>query len=96
MSQVAIPISQATSSLPLLIKRAACGEEIFIGDNGLAAAKLVAAMPSKPQRRLGFMKGRLEIPDTFFDPLPDDVLSAFGYGKDSSNTATALAADKQS
>lgn len=82
MSQVAIPISQATSSLPLLIQRAAEGEEIFIGDNGRATVKLVSAIPSKPQRRIGFMKGKMEIPQSFFAPLPDDILEAFGYGND--------------
>jgi hypothetical protein len=28
-------------------------------------------------RPLGWLKGQLEIPDSFFDPLPDDVLNAF-------------------
>ncbi len=90
MSQVAIPISQATSSLPLLIQRAAEGEEIFIGDNGQATVKLVAAIPSKPQRRLGFMKDKLDIPQSFFDPLPADILNAFGYEDAQASVAKGL------
>jgi hypothetical protein len=34
-----------------------------------------------PARRPGALKGLFELPDSFFDPLPDDVLEDF-YGKD--------------
>jgi hypothetical protein len=26
---------------------------------------------------MGVAKGQIEIPDSFFDPLPDDILKAF-------------------
>lgn len=79
MSQVAIPINQATSSLPLLIKRAACGEEIFIGDNGLAEVRLTAAKPTSCGIKLGLLEGKYIVPDDFDAPLPPDVLAGFGY-----------------
>ena len=41
---------------------------------GLAQEK-----PTKivPQRPIGLAKGQFEIPDSFFEPLPDDILDAF-------------------
>ncbi len=79
MSQAAIPISQASSSLPLLIKRAAGGEEIFIGDNGQAEVRLIAAKQSRGGIKLGLLEGRDTVPDDFDAPLPPDVLAGFGY-----------------
>ena len=40
-------------------------------------AKLVALQNPKPVRKAGSMKGRFEVPDSFFEPLPEDILDAF-------------------
>ena len=39
--------------------------------------KLVALQNPKPVRKAGSMKGRFEVPDSFFEPLPEDILDAF-------------------
>jgi hypothetical protein len=31
----------------------------------------------REKRRIGWMRGKLQIPDSFFDPLPDDLLDLF-------------------
>jgi hypothetical protein len=41
---------------------------------GLAQEKLSSAMEKRP---IGLAKGRFEIPESFFEPLPDDMLDAF-------------------
>lgn len=33
--------------------------------------------PSKTKRPIGKAAGRFEVPDSFFEPLPEDVLDAF-------------------
>ncbi len=45
----------------------------------IAELKLLPKRSSKP-RRLGQAAGQVEIPDSFWDPLPDDILEAFNGG----------------
>ncbi len=35
-----------------------------------------AAVPSGKKRTVGWLRGKLVVPDSFFDPLPDDLLAA--------------------
>jgi hypothetical protein len=32
----------------------------------------------QPARPIGWLKGQWEVPESFFEPLPDDLLKAFG------------------
>ena len=77
MSTPIVSIHQARSSLSQLVKRAASGETIFIGNDGRAEAVLTSAANSRPQKRLGLLEGKLTIPDDFDDPLPREILAAF-------------------
>jgi hypothetical protein len=44
-------------------------------------ADLTAApAPRRERRPLGLDKGRLDVPPSFFEPLPDDLLDAFEAG----------------
>ena len=75
-----ITLEKAQQDLPLLVKRALAGEDIVIE----AEDKLVrlAICPAEPRfdeataRRRGYgsMKGQFEVPDSFFEPLPEDEL----------------------
>lgn len=77
MSDV-IPLHQAKNTLSQLVQRAAAGETVLIGPNGRAVAKLTSVdAPGPAPRRLGFMKGKVEIPSDFDDPLPDNILADF-------------------
>jgi hypothetical protein len=38
------------------------------------------ATPAAAGRPIGWLKGRWEIPESFFEPLPDDVLDLFEAG----------------
>ncbi len=73
-----INLYQAKTQLSKLVDRAAAGEEIVIARHGRPVAKLVAYKPPRSKRRkLGLLAGKLQVPDDFDDPLPDDVLDAF-------------------
>ena len=73
-----IGMHEAKSNLSQLVQRAAAGETILIGPHGRAEAKLVAAdVPIRAQRRIGLLKGKLNVPDDFDAPLPKDVLDSF-------------------
>lgn len=73
-----IGMHDTKSSLSQLVQRAAAGEVILIGPRGHAEAKLVAVgAPVGQQRQLGLLKGKLQVPSDFDEPLTVDVLHAF-------------------
>lgn len=72
-----IPMHEAESSLPQLVRRAADGEVIFIGSRGRAEAVLTSASSSRPKKRLGLLEGKLIVPDDFDEPLPPEIIAAF-------------------
>jgi len=79
--RVTIPIHQAKSNLSKLVKRAAAGETIYIGAYGKEEAAIVS-IDSVPKKKpvveaFGCMRGRMELPDGWDDPLPDDIIDSF-------------------
>lgn len=72
-----VTVHVAKTNLSKLIARAEAGEEIVIYRGDKPAAKLVPANDVKkvlPNRGLGNLKGVIEFHDSFFDPLPEDML----------------------
>lgn len=72
-------IHRAKTQFSKLIERVENGEEILIARDGYTVARLVAE--KKPLRKPGRLKGRIIIRKGFYDPLPPDILSAFGGEK---------------
>ena len=70
-------IHQAKTHLSWLIAQVASGAEIIITRNGDPVARMVPLSRSAV-RRFGAMAGRIALPDAFFDPLPEDELTARG------------------
>jgi len=75
-----ITLEKAQQDLPHLVKRALAGEEIVIaaGDRlvRLAPNPKEAGFDETAARRRGYgsMKGQFEVPEGFFEPLPEDEL----------------------
>ena len=73
-----ISMHQAKSTLSKLVNRAKQGEIVYIGAYGKAEVKLVpASFTDKPIKKIGMLAGKLDVPEDFDAPLPDDVLSEF-------------------
>lgn len=74
-----VTIHAAKTQLSKLVARAEAGEEVLIvrGREREPVAKLVPVR-AKRGPTPGFLKGQIEVPDSFFDPLPDDELEAWG------------------
>ncbi len=72
-----INIHDAKTQLSKLIETVESGEEVIIARAGKPVARLVPYLPVKPLREPGLMKGKFEVPDSFFDPLPDEILEYF-------------------
>lgn len=69
-------VHQAKTHLSKLLVRVEAGEDIVIARRGEPVARLVA-YKSQGKRRPDVLKGKLTIPDSFFDPLPEEELAAW-------------------
>ena len=72
-----VNIHAAKTHLTRLVDQAAAGVEIVIARAGRPVARLVALAPDRQRRILGRLDGQFAVPDTFDDPLPDDLLDLF-------------------
>lgn len=69
-----VNIHEAKTTLSRLIARVEAGEEVVLTRRNVPVVRLLPVQESEPTRVFGDLKGAFEVPDTFFDPLPDDVL----------------------
>ena len=74
---VYVTIRAAKTQLSRLIARAAAGEEIVIVRGKTPIVRLTAIARHTGKRRFGVYRGEFEVPESFFDPLPDEELGAF-------------------
>lgn len=69
-----VNIHDAKTRLSELVARAEKGEELTIARAGKPVARLVP-IGAAPPRRFGVMD--LSVPDSFFEPLPEDELASW-------------------
>jgi prevent-host-death family protein len=79
-----VNVHEAKTHLSRLLERAHRGEEIILAKGGKPYARLVPLEDSVP-REPGAMKGRWNITDAFFEPLPEEELDAWNDGSSSGN-----------
>ena len=72
-----VSVYNARAEFSRLIERALGGEEIVITRRGRPAVRLVPVEEPRPPRKAGALKGLFDVPDEFFEPLPDDIIDAF-------------------
>lgn len=72
-----VTIHVAKTNLSKLIAKVEAGEEVVICRGDKEVARLVPANDDPkvlPNRGFGNLKGVIEFHDTFFDPLPDNMM----------------------
>lgn len=72
-----VNIHEAKTHLSRLVEEAAEGEEIVIAKAGKPVARLVPLKRIRKKRTLGFLAGKLRVPEDFDAPLPEEVLAEF-------------------
>lgn len=72
-----VSVHQAKTHLSRLLDEALAGHTVIVTRRGKPIIRLE---PVAPRRRpvFGSMKGLIALDDSFFDPLPDDELKAWG------------------
>ena len=73
-----VNLHDAKTQLSRIVDRAAAGEEIVIAKGGRPLARLVPLAAHAQPRRLGLLAGQVRVGPDFDDPLPDDIIAAFG------------------
>ena len=73
---VIVNVHQAKTHLSRLLAKVEAGEEVVVARRGKPVARLVAFEP-RGRRRPDVLKGKVIIPDSFFDPLPEEELKSW-------------------
>ncbi len=71
-----VNVHQAKTQLSRLLAQVEAGEDVVIARRGEPVARLVGCKPVT-KRQPDVLKGRVVVPDSFFDPLPDEELAAW-------------------
>ena len=71
-----INVHQAKTELSRLLARVEAGEDVVIARRGQPVARLVACA-ARVKRQPDVLKGKIVVPDTFLDPLPEEELAAW-------------------
>ena len=70
-----VTIHEAKTNLSKLIARAEAGEEIVIARGKEPVVRLAPVVTKRERRKPGRLKGKVDIPDSFFfDPLSEEEL----------------------
>jgi len=69
-----VNVAEAKAKLSELLEAVLRGEEVIIAKRGQPIAELSPLQPPQT-RKLGIID--MEIPDSFFDPLPEEELDAW-------------------
>ena len=90
MTMKKVNIFEAKAKLSEYVEAVQAGEQVIICNRNRPVAELRAITSARNEPRpLGLAKG-FEVPDAFFEPLPDDVVGGF-YGDSSAVAASRVA-----
>lgn len=75
---IKLNIHEAKTHLSRYLEKLKKGETILLCKHNEPVAE-IRGLPAPPSRKrpIGLAKGQFTIPDSFFEPLPDELLKAF-------------------
>lgn len=75
---IKLSIHEAKTHLSRYLSELAKGELILLCKRNVPIAEIRPVRQARTERRpVGLAKGRFEVPASFFEPLPDDLVEAF-------------------
>jgi prevent-host-death family protein len=73
-----VNIHEAKAKLSELIDRVVDGEVVVMCRRNVPVAELrPLPRPRRRKRPIGLARGTFEVPESFFEPLPEDLLAGF-------------------
>ena len=86
---ITVNVHEVKTNLSRLLAQVESGEEVIIARNGKPVARLAPVQKrGKPQTDV--FKGKFVLPDSFFDPLPEEELKAWEGDCDCDYCSTPL------
>ena len=76
MKTVQVNIHEAKTNLSRLVAGALEGDEVILAKAGRPVAKIIP-LPQGVGRKAGLWAGSLSVPDSFFEPMPEEELDAW-------------------
>jgi prevent-host-death family protein len=79
---IKLNVHEAKTHLSKYLELVAKGETILLCKRNVPVAE-IRPIPAKPKakRPIGLAEGMIEVPPSFFEPLPEDVINSF-YGEE--------------
>ena len=74
---IKVNIHEAKTHFSQILNRVGSGEAVIIAKAGKPIALIVPIKKEIKKRKPGSAKGRVIIKDSFFDPLPENILIEF-------------------
>ena len=69
-----VNVTEAKTHLSRLLAQVEAGEDVVIARRGKPVARLVR-FKQRGKRHFGALKGKIDLDDSFFDPLPEEELA---------------------
>ena len=70
-------IHEAKTHLSRIVDEVAAGAEVIIAKAGKPMARLMPLIVARRRKKLGLLKGKIKVPDSFNEPLSEDVIADF-------------------
>ena len=86
---ITVNVREAKTNLSRLLAQVESGEEVIIVRNGKPVARL-APIQKRGKPQTDVFKGKFVLPDSFFDPLPEEELKAWEGDCDCDYCSTPL------
>jgi prevent-host-death family protein len=81
MTMIVTNINEVKAKLSEYLEAVSRGERVVICKRNTPIAELRAIAPARTElRKIGGAAGRMTVPESFFDPLPEEVLNDFEGG----------------
>jgi prevent-host-death family protein len=95
MVMIMVNIFEAKAKLSEYVEAATRGERVLICKRNRPVAELRAVEDARTEPRpVGLAKGKLEVPATFFEPLPAAIEAGFyGFGEEETGGRPSQAAE---
>jgi antitoxin (DNA-binding transcriptional repressor) of toxin-antitoxin stability system len=72
-----VNMHDAKTNLSRYVAELKPGETLILCNRNVPIAEIRSLARKKYKPRIGSFKGQFTIPDSFFEPLPEDILKAF-------------------
>lgn len=69
-----VSVHEAKTHLSRLLREIEAGGEVEITRRNRVVARIIPPAVTQPGRRVGALKGKINLDERFFEPLPDDEL----------------------